>query len=168
MTAAVAVIATLAVLSVVLFILGKHPQTSTPPGQHLCHGFQDCKLQKAVAMLIMCLYICICQSHSLCGTKMLMSSPQCKHALSCPSMSTAIAGVAGGFYLSKYQHKLPCCVTLRSSELDEVLVTPFETKKFQTKTAADGKQRIAISASTTQSVESNGVIWFHMFNIQHN
>ncbi|KAL0038667.1 hypothetical protein WJX79_002430 [Trebouxia sp. C0005] len=69
-----------------------------------------------------------------------------------------ILGVAGGFCLSKYHHKLPCCMTLRSSELDEVLVTPFETKQFQTKTAADGKQRIAISASTTQSVESNGAV----------
>lgn len=59
-------------------------------------------------------------------------------------------------------------MTLRSSELDEVLVTPFETKQIQTKTAADGKQRIAISASTTQSVESNGVIWSHMLDIQHN
>ena len=59
-------------------------------------------------------------------------------------------------------------MTLRSSELDEVLVTPFETKQIQTKTAADGKQRIAISATTTQSVESNGVIWSYMLNIHQN
>ncbi|DBB00185.1 TPA: hypothetical protein ACH3X1_014017 [Trebouxia sp. C0004] len=70
-----------------------------------------------------------------------------------------ILGVAGGYCLSKYHHKLPCCMTLRSSELDEVLVTPFDTKQIQTKTAADGKQRIAISASTTQSVESNGAVF---------
>lgn len=47
-------------------------------------------------------------------------------------------------------------MTVRSSELDEVLVVnKAVTKEIQTKTATDGRQRIAISASTTQSLESS-------------
>ena len=67
----------------------------------------------------------------------------------------SVAGVVAGHCFHRIQHKLPCCITLRSSELDEVLVTPSQAKQIQKKVAADGKQRIAISATTTQSVESH-------------
>ena len=71
-----------------------------------------------------------------------------------------LPGVVAGYYFRQYKHKLPCFVTLRSSELDEVLVPRSHTQQVQAKAAADGKQRIAISASTTQSLESSaGVCW---------
>ena len=46
-------------------------------------------------------------------------------------------------------------MTLRSSELDEVLVVKKTTEQIQVTAATDGRQRIAISASTTQSLESS-------------
>lgn len=69
-------------------------------------------------------------------------------------------GVVTGHLLQRYQHKLPCCLTLRSSELDEILVVNKPTEQIQTKAATDGRQRIAISASTTQSLESNAGVLF--------
>lgn len=77
-----------------------------------------------------------------------------------------LPGVIAGHFLQRYQHKLPCCLTLRSSELEEVLVTHNETKQSQTKAGAEGRQRIAISASTTQSMESAAGVLFHvMFDL---
>lgn len=73
-----------------------------------------------------------------------------------------LPGVVTGHLLQKYQHKLPCCMTLRSSELDEVLVVnKAVTEQIQTKAATEGRQRIAISASTTQSLESSAGVLSH-------
>ena len=41
-----------------------------------------------------------------------------------------------------------------------MLVTPSQAKHIQKKVDADGKQRIAISATTTQSVESHAGVHF--------
>ena len=113
MIAAVAVIATLAVLVAVLFILGKHHPHAV-----------------AVRQLTLCCML--------------------SHLTMVPHMP----GVIVGHTFQRFKHKLPCCLTLRSSELDEVLVTHHMADQIQTKPAVNGRQRIAISASTTQSLES--------------
>lgn len=75
-------------------------------------------------------------------------------------ISCTLPGVVTGHVLQRYQHKLPCCLTLRSSELDEVLVVNKPAEQVPTKAGTDGRQHIAISASTTQSLESNAGVTF--------
>ena len=110
----------------------------------------------SLAVLVLVLFVV--------GEGLCLLRSDCQYAIRVYAFSSkacTLPGVVTGHFLSKYRHKLPCCMTVRGSELDEVLVVnKAVAEQTQTKAAAGGRQRIAISASTTQSLESSaGVLY---------